>query len=87
MARPYLLLAFCAGLGALGYALLIRRFWIRELSYRATALIACGCVWVTLATFGVLAFLGHADGLSLAVAWWLAFSGGLWYQDVRMRGS
>ena len=70
-----------AGLGATSYAVLVRYFWIGDLSIRSMVSITLGCM---LATFGVMllgSFAIAAGGLGLAAGWWLAFSAGLWYHD------
>ena len=77
---PSLILASCAGLGAAGYAVLVRTVWHAALPPRALVSMALGCM---LASLGILALhlTLRADGLWVAVSWWFAFSIGLWYHD------
>jgi hypothetical protein len=80
-----LLVTLAAGLGAASYAVLVRRFWVRELTLQSVVSITLGCM---LATFGVLMFgslLISSGGSGLAACWWLAFSAGLWYHDRPLR--
>jgi hypothetical protein len=76
-----LLVTLSAGLGAVSYAVLVRHFWVADLTSLSMVSIPLGCM---LATFGVLqsgAFLSYSGGLGLVACWWLAFSAGLWYHD------
>ncbi len=83
--RPYLQLAVYSGIGALGYALLVRRFWIGNLPYRAMPAMALTCMGATLAALIGLSCLRTMGSLWwLAGVWWLAFSAGLWYFDTRI---
>jgi hypothetical protein len=81
LARPVLLLAISAGLGAIGYAWLVRRFWFADLAYGAIAAIGVGCVAASLIVGVSGAVPATSDGLWVAVAWWLAFSAGLAFCD------
>jgi hypothetical protein len=78
----YPALGFSAVTGALIYGILIRLFGISAITLGSLAAIALGCM---VAAFVAL-FTGsqfHFGPWWLAVLWWLAFSGGLWYFDRR----
>jgi hypothetical protein len=79
----YTVVGFSALMGAVSYGVLIRIFRIFELNALSIAVIAVGC---TLATYIAAYTLAHSHFLGrwwLAVLWWYAFSGGLWYYDRR----
>jgi hypothetical protein len=82
---PYAVFGFSATGGAVAYGILIRRVGIFELTLRELALISCGCAlaadlaYITLARWPALGRWG------LAILWWFAFSGVLWYCDQRRR--
>jgi hypothetical protein len=79
----YWLLAFSAAAGAVPYGVSVRIVGFYALSVPALAAIAVACVMATcIAGFTVrhIHFLGV---WWLAVAWWHAFSAGLWYFDER----
>jgi hypothetical protein len=81
----YAVFGLSAMAGAVTYGILIRRVGIFELTLRELALISCGC---TLAADIAYVTLAQAPSLGrswLAVLWWFAFSGGLWYCDRRRR--
>jgi hypothetical protein len=80
---PFLLLALSSGLGAASYAALVRRFWIADLPLRAFVSITLGCVLVTAVGLMSEILLQAVGGLWLAIAWWFAFSAGIWYHEVR----
>jgi hypothetical protein len=82
---PLPTLASSAAAGAVAYGMLIRIFLAYALPAAALAKIALGCLVATLAAFIGGASYPVLGGLWLAVAWWLAFSGGLWYEDHRRR--
>ena len=76
-------MGFAALMGAVSYGVLIRIFRMYELNAGSIALIAVGCM---LATYVAAFTLAHSHFLGrwwLAVLWWYAFSGGLWYRDRR----
>jgi hypothetical protein len=81
MVGPASLLALSSGLGATSYAVLVRRFWIADLSLQAFAWIALGCVLASLAVLMSGIVLNAVGGLWIAAGWWFAFSGGLWCHD------
>jgi hypothetical protein len=86
-AALYAVLGFSAVIGALSYGILIRLFGLFELTVGALALIAAGCL---LAAFVALFTLAHSHSLGrwwLAVLWWYAFSGGLWFCDRRQNAA
>jgi hypothetical protein len=81
----YAVFGFSAMAGAAAYGILIRRLGIFELTLSELALISLGCT-----VAADVAYVGLAQSPSLgrcwlAVLWWFAFSGGLWYCDRRRR--
>jgi hypothetical protein len=77
----YVMLGLSAMIAALSYGVLLRLYGIPELSPRTLAAISVACI---LATYAAFFILGHSHWLGrwlLAVFWWCAFSGGLWYWD------
>jgi hypothetical protein len=77
----YAALGLSAAAGAVSYGLSLRLFGVHRLTWAALAVIAAGCVFATYAAFIVLAAVHSTDRWLLAVAWWYAFSGGLWFCD------
>ena len=78
----YAVLGFSAATGALAYGMLIRRLpGLCAMPLSSLAAISLGCMlaaWVALLTGSYF----HLPGPSwLAILWWHAFSGGLWYFD------
>jgi hypothetical protein len=81
----YAVFGISAMAGALTYGMLIRRVGIFELTFRELALLSCACA---LAADAAYVTLMHSPSLGrswLAILWWFAFSGGLWYCDLRRR--
>jgi hypothetical protein len=77
----YAALGFSAVTGALIYGILIRLFWISAMTLRSLAIISLSCL---LASFVALFTGSHFHILGpwwLAVLWWHAFSGALWFRD------
>jgi hypothetical protein len=74
-------LTLSAAAGAVTYGVSIRLFKIYRLSLRGLATIATACSIATYAAFLALANVHSAGRWLLAVAWWYAFSGGLWFCD------
>jgi hypothetical protein len=74
------ILMVCAGLGAASYAILVCIIWRVTLTPLAIASITVLC---SLATLGIAALhvVLRSSGLWVALAWWFAFSLGLWYHD------
>ncbi|MEA3151701.1 MAG: hypothetical protein QOD56_2640 [Gammaproteobacteria bacterium] len=82
MSGPELLVTLSSGLGAATYAVLIRLFWIDDLSPRAIFSLTLGCMSAILAALMCgSSFLRTVGELWFAAVWWLAFSTGLWYQE------
>jgi hypothetical protein len=79
----YTVIGFTALMGAVSYGVLIRIFRMYGLNSGSIGVIAVGCA---LATYVAAYMLAHSHLLGrwwLAVLWWYAFSGGLWYRDRR----
>jgi hypothetical protein len=79
----YTVIGFSALIGAVSYGVLIRIFRMYELNAGSIGVIAVGCI---LATYVAAYTLAHSHLLGrwwLAVLWWYAFSGALWYRDRR----
>ena len=77
----YAALGFSAATGALIYGMLVRLFWISAMTSRSLAIISLSCL---LASFIALFTGSHFHVLGpwwLAVLWWHAFSGALWFRD------
>jgi hypothetical protein len=83
IAGPLLLLGVLSGVGALGYGILIRQFWIRDLSLDAFGITAFFCVLAVCAALIVGNHYQVLGGLWLAIPWWFAFSAGLCYYENR----
>jgi hypothetical protein len=77
----YAVLGFSAVIGALTYGILIRLFGFYELTIGGLALIAAGCLLAAFLAFFSLAHVHFLGRWWLAVLWWYAFSGGLWFCD------
>jgi hypothetical protein len=77
----YAALGLSAAAGALTYGISIRLFGFYRLTLGALAMIAAGCMFATYAAFITLANVHSPGRWLLAVAWWYAFSGGLWFCD------
>ncbi len=82
--HPALLLAVCAGIGALGYAMFIRAAFQITLSPAAVSSIALGCVASDLVVLSARLYL-HGGVVWFAIVWWFALSLGLWCQEARCR--
>jgi hypothetical protein len=79
----YVVLGFASVTGALSYGVCIRMFRLYRLKAATLAMISLGCVsasCLALFTLTVFPFLGP---WWLAVLWWYALSGGLWFWDRR----
>jgi hypothetical protein len=83
----YAALGLSAVTGAATYGVLIRLCGIYELSARALAVICLNCMLAAYAATFTLAHFNFLGRWWLAVLWWYAFSGGLWYcDDQRLSG-
>jgi hypothetical protein len=76
--RAYFAFGISAMGGAMCYGLLIRCFWLRELTPRPIAQISLGCLIATLVALAVEQMIGVTGLWALAAVWWCAFSSGLW---------
>lgn len=76
-----LVLSLAALVGALGYAALIRVFWMPHLTGRSIAGIGVLCVLATLATSLLGISVIGGGGVAIAVSWWCAMSAGLCHVD------
>jgi len=72
------LLGLSSVTGALSYGVLIRICWMPRLRAVALTAISLGCMLATLLAFFTLNHVALFGRWWLAVAWWFAFSGGLW---------
>ena len=79
----YAALGISSVTGAATYGVLIRLCGIYELSVRALAVICLNCLLAAYAAIFTLAHLHFLGRWWLAVLWWCAFSGGLWYCDTQ----
>ena len=82
-AERYAVLGLSGAMGAAAYGILIRVSGIYGLTARPLAVIGLNCMLATCAAFFVLTRFHSPEGGWLAVMWWCAFSGGLWYFDER----
>jgi hypothetical protein len=76
--RIYFAFAICATAGAICYGLLIRYFWLPELTPRRILGISLGCLIATLLALLLENLSGLTVLWALAAIWWCAFSSGLW---------
>jgi hypothetical protein len=76
-------LAAAAALGALLYAGAIRALLAQRIALRAAAFAALVCAAAEAAAYLVAQHRASAFGLTLALPWWLAFSGALWASEAR----
>ena len=81
VAAPAVPLTLSSALGAAGYALLIRVFWIPALPRKASICISLCCAVATLAALPSGMYLHILRGWWFAIIWWSAFSLALWYFD------
>ena len=77
----YAALGLSAAAGAVTYGISMRLFGLFRLTLGALCLMAAGCVLATYVAFFTLANAHSLGRWLLAVAWWYAFSGGLWFCD------
>ncbi len=76
--RAYIAFGACSMIGAILYGLLIRIFWLPELTPRPILQIAVACLVVTMLVLLIENLSGRSSLWALAAAWWCAFSAGLW---------
>jgi hypothetical protein len=79
----FTVLGFSAMTGAVAYGVLIRLFGIYKLPPGSLAAIAFVCMLATLVALVTASRSRYLGQWWLAVLWWYAFSGGLWYCDQR----
>jgi len=82
-AGPYAPLGVAAITGAVTYGISIRVFGLYKLSAGALAAISFGCLSASLLALCMLSRFHVLGPWWLAVFWWYAFSGGLWFCDRR----
>jgi hypothetical protein len=76
--RACIALGLSSMLGAVVYGLLIRAFWLPDLSPRPIMQISIACSMATLLTLLLENLAGLSSIWVLAAAWWSTLSGGLW---------
>ena len=82
-AALYAVLGLSGAAGAAAYAVLIHLSGIYELTSRSLAVLCASCMLAACAAFFTLMRFHFLGRWWLAVLWWYAFSGGLWYFDKR----
>jgi hypothetical protein len=82
-AALYAVLGLSGALGAAAYGVLIHLSGIYQLTSRPLAVICVNCLLATCAAIFTLTRFHSPGRWWLAVMWWCAFSGGLWYFDKR----
>lgn len=80
---PYAALGVAAVVGAVTYGISIRIFGLHKLTAGALAAISIGCLSASLLALFTLRCFHVLGSWWLAVFWWYAFSGGLWFCDRR----
>lgn len=79
--RLYMVLGLCSLSGAVTYGSLIRMFWMGKFSPRCILAMAFLCLLATSLGFFIRAYSEVLGSWWLALVWWFAFSGGLWFFD------
>lgn len=82
-AALYVVLGLSGATGAAAYGVLIHLSGFYELTSRSFAVLCVNCMLAACAAFFTLARFHFLGRWWLAVLWWYAFSGGLWYFDKR----
>jgi hypothetical protein len=80
---PAVLLTLSSGLGAASYGVLIRRFWMGDLSVRSQVCITLCCGSAMPAALPPGAYLHILGTWWFAMVWWWSFSIALWCQNGR----
>jgi hypothetical protein len=80
---PYTALGLATVTGALTYGILIRLCAIFPMTLVSLGVISVGCMMATFLALFSASPLHFPGPWWLAVLWWHAFSGGLWYVDQR----
>ena len=81
----YAALGFSAVTGALIYGILVRLFWISAMPSTSLAIISLSCLLATFAALFTGTYFHVLGPWWLAVLWWHAYSGALWYCDQRYK--
>ena len=76
---PYLVLGFASVTGAIAYGVCICLFKLYRLTAAMLAMISLGCLSASCPALWALTQFPFLGPWWLAVVWWYAFSGGLWY--------
>ena len=79
----YTALGFSAVTGALIYGISVRQFWISAMTPGSLAIISLSCLFASYVALFTGSHLHVLGPWWLAVLWWHAFSGALWYCDRR----
>jgi len=83
---PYTALGLATLTGALTYGILIRVFGIFPMTLASLSAISLACIPATFLALFTAVPLHFPGSWWLAVLWWHAYSGGLWYFDQRPSG-
>jgi hypothetical protein len=86
-AGPYVVLGVASAGGALTYGLSIRMFGLYRLTAAALSMISLVCVSASCLSLFTLTLFPFLGPWWLAVFWWHAFSGGLWFCDRRQEAA
>jgi hypothetical protein len=95
--RFFSLLLLASALGASGYWLLVRWFWLKSLQFSDFVVTVALCMAATLLGWGAMMLTSllpwgqrmpttmakDIEGLIPTVAWWAAFSGSLYWSELR----
>jgi hypothetical protein len=87
LAGPLVLLASTSVLGAFAYGTLIRRVLKYKCGFAALAATSLLCMAATCVGFAAGRHYRVLSSLWLAIPWWFAFSGSLWYHDTLRNSS
>jgi hypothetical protein len=82
----YVVLGFASAAGALTYGILIQIFRLSRLTAATLSTICLGCLSVSCLALFTLTLFPFLGPWWLAILWWYAFSGGLWFCHWRQEG-